>query len=189
MHDVVAAVAQQLVGIGRVAAAAELQEGINDIQGKRCRQACCLATNNLKRRAMVCTVLAVTLLLALTLGQCQLIACDAVSHTFCMFWAAAVVSAAGAINTLCTGGMFDRARLLAGSNPQLLQHIEQQHTQHLVENNDAEELAARGNAAAAVEMYAAQGNWKRAHELVRASNCSLLQLLSFCAIPVTAARP
>jgi hypothetical protein len=63
--------------------------------------------------------------------------------------------------------MFDRARLLAGSNPQLLQHIEQQHTQHLVENNDAEELAARGNAAAAVEMYAAQGNWKRAHELVR----------------------
>jgi hypothetical protein len=63
--------------------------------------------------------------------------------------------------------MFDRARLLAGSNPQLLQHIEQQHTAHLVENNDAEELAARGNAAAAVEMYAAQGNWKRAHELVR----------------------
>jgi hypothetical protein len=63
--------------------------------------------------------------------------------------------------------MFDRARLLAGSNPQLLHHIEQQHTAHLVENNDAEELAARGNAAAAVEMYAAQGNWKRAHELVR----------------------
>ncbi|WIA40104.1 hypothetical protein OEZ86_013511 [Tetradesmus obliquus] len=94
---------QQLVGIGRVAAAAELQEGINDIQG--------------------------------------------------------------AIDTLCTGGMFDRARLLAGSNPQLLQHIEQQHTQHLVENNDAEQLAARGNAAAAVDMYAAQGNWKRAHEL------------------------
>lgn len=74
---------------------------------------------------------------------------------------------AGAIDTLCTGGMFDRARLLAGINPQLLQHIEQQHTQHLVENNDAEQLAARGNAAAAVDMYAAQGNWKRAHELVR----------------------
>jgi hypothetical protein len=33
MHEVVAAVAQLLVGIGRVAAAAELQEGINDIQG------------------------------------------------------------------------------------------------------------------------------------------------------------
>lgn len=35
MHEVVAAVAQRLVGIGRVAAAAELQEGINDIQGKQ----------------------------------------------------------------------------------------------------------------------------------------------------------
>lgn len=78
-------------------------------------------------------------------------------------------AAAGAINTLCAGGMFDRARLLAGSNPQLLSHIEQQHTQHLVANNDAEELAARGNAAAAVEMYAAQGNWQRAHELVGGS--------------------
>lgn len=34
MHEVVAAVAQRLVGIGRVAAAAELQEGINDVQGR-----------------------------------------------------------------------------------------------------------------------------------------------------------
>lgn len=41
MHDVVAAVAQQLVGIGRVAAAAELQEGINDIQGAQIG-CCCL---------------------------------------------------------------------------------------------------------------------------------------------------
>jgi hypothetical protein len=84
-----------------------------------------------------------------------------------VYLAGAAAADAGAIDTLCAGGMFDRARLLAGSNPQLLQHIEQQHTAHLVDNNDAEELAARGNAAAAVEMYAAQGNWKRAHELVR----------------------
>eukprot|EP00878_Enallax_costatus_P044551 GHUV01053219.1.p1 GENE.GHUV01053219.1~~GHUV01053219.1.p1 ORF type:complete len:206 (+),score=75.58 GHUV01053219.1:877-1494(+) len=103
MHEVVAAVAQRLVSIGRVVAAAGLQEGINDIQG--------------------------------------------------------------AISTLCAGNMYDQARLLAGSNPQLLQYIEQQHTDHLVANNDAEELAARGNAGAAVEMYAAQGNWDRAHEL------------------------
>lgn len=74
---------------------------------------------------------------------------------------------AGAIQTLCAGGLFDRARQLAGNSAQLLQLIEEQHTQHLVANNDAEELASRGNAAAAVEMFAAQGTWKRAHELVR----------------------
>jgi hypothetical protein len=62
--------------------------------------------------------------------------------------------------------LFDRARQLAGNSAQLLQLIEEQHTQHLVANNDAEELASRGNAPAAVEMFAAQGNWKRAHELV-----------------------
>lgn len=73
----------------------------------------------------------------------------------------------GAIQTLCAGGLFDRARQLAGNSAQLLQLIEDSHTQHLVANNDAEELASRGNAAAAVEMFAAQGNWKRAHELVR----------------------
>lgn len=68
--------------------------------------------------------------------------------------------------------------MLAGSNPQLLQYIEQQHTEHLVANNDAEELAARGNAGAAVEMYAAQGNWQRAHELVSAA---ALLLRAHCA--------
>jgi hypothetical protein len=72
----------------------------------------------------------------------------------------------GAIQTLCAGGLFDRARQLAGNSTQLLQLIEEQHTQHLVASNDAEELASRGNAPAAVEMFAAQGNWKRAHELV-----------------------
>jgi hypothetical protein len=37
-----------------------------------------------------------------------------------------------------------------------------------VANNDAEELASRGNAAAAADMFAAQGNWTRVHQLVRA---------------------
>lgn len=77
-----------------------------------------------------------------------------------------LVLTTGAIQTLCAGGLFERARQLAGNSAQLLQLIEQQHTQHLVANNDAEELASRGNAHAAVEMFAAQGNWKRAHELV-----------------------
>lgn len=34
LQEVIAAVAQQLVGVGRTAAAAELQEGTNDIQGE-----------------------------------------------------------------------------------------------------------------------------------------------------------
>jgi hypothetical protein len=84
-----------------------------------------------------------------------------------------VSTCAGAIQTLCAGGLFDRARQLAGSSAQLLQLIEASHTQHLVANNDAEELASRGNAAAAVEMFAAQGNWKRAHELVRSSTAAV----------------
>jgi hypothetical protein len=44
--------------------------------------------------------------------------------------------------------------------------VDERHTAALVAANDADELAARGNVAAAVEMYAAQGNWERAHELV-----------------------
>lgn len=74
---------------------------------------------------------------------------------------------AGAVQTLCAGGLFDRARQLAGGNPQLLQLIDDQHTQRLVASNDAEELASMGNAAAAAELFAAQGNWPRAHQLVR----------------------
>jgi len=73
---------------------------------------------------------------------------------------------AGAINTLCASGLFDEARQLAGSNSQLLQHVEERRTQHLVASNNADELAARGNAAAALEMYSAQGNWERTHQLV-----------------------
>lgn len=76
--------------------------------------------------------------------------------------------------------MYDRARVLAGNNPQLLQYIEQQQTDHLVANNDAEELAARGNAGAAVEMYAAQGNWDRAHELVGALEVAVHSPCAHC---------
>lgn len=57
--------------------------------------------------------------------------------------------------------MFDRARALAGNNPQLVCFIEEQHTRYLVANNNADELAARGNAGQAIEMYAAQGNWDK----------------------------
>jgi DNA-binding ferritin-like protein len=40
MHEVVAAVAERLVSVGRVVAAAELQEGINDIQGRQAHTMC-----------------------------------------------------------------------------------------------------------------------------------------------------
>jgi hypothetical protein len=39
LPEVVAAVVQRLVGVGRTAAAADLQEGMNDIAGKYCRLA------------------------------------------------------------------------------------------------------------------------------------------------------
>ncbi|KIZ07625.1 Intraflagellar transport protein [Monoraphidium neglectum] len=71
----------------------------------------------------------------------------------------------GAAEAAVSGSLFDRARALAAGNPQLLRLVDERHTAALVAANDADELAARGNVAAAVEMYAAQGNWERAHEL------------------------
>jgi hypothetical protein len=66
-----------------------------------------------------------------------------------------------------SAGLFDRARALAGGDARLARLVEGEHTRALVAGGDAGELAARGNAAAAVEIYAAQGQWERAHELVR----------------------
>ncbi|KAF8062969.1 IFT172 [Scenedesmus sp. PABB004] len=116
LPEVVAAVAQRLVGIGRVAAAAELQEGAGDVHG--------------------------------------------------------------AIATLCGGGLFDCARAAAGGNPQLLAAVEEAQTASLVAANDAEQLAARGNAGAAVEMFAAQGNWARAHKLAAQAGPELAAALA-----------
>ena len=64
------------------------------------------------------------------------------------------------------GGLYDRARGLAAGQPALLRLVDEEHTRALVASDDAHELAARGNTAAAVEMLAARGNWERAHELV-----------------------
>lgn len=74
----------------------------------------------------------------------------------------------GAVESAVAGGLFDRARGLAAGNPQLLRLVDDEHTRALVASDDADELAARGNTAAAVEMFAARGNWERAHELVGA---------------------
>jgi hypothetical protein len=62
--------------------------------------------------------------------------------------------------------MYDRARVAAANNVGLLRVIEEAQTQQLVSSNDAEALAARGNASQALELYAAQGNWDKAHALV-----------------------
>ncbi len=69
--------------------------------------------------------------------------------------------------TLCAAGLYERAQALAGGNAALLAHVDAQHTAALLAASDADGLAARGNAAAAVELYAAQGDWERAHKLVR----------------------
>ena len=79
----------------------------------------------------------------------------------------------------CSGGLYDRARAAAAGNAGLLRVIEEAQTQHLVTNNDAEALAARGNANQALELYAAQGNWDKAHALVRMFYPSVL----LCSLP------
>jgi len=77
----------------------------------------------------------------------------------------------GAVEAAVSGQLFDRARALAAGNPNLTRLAEEAHTRALVASSDADELAARGNAAAAVEILVNQGNWERAHTLV--SDCAL----------------
>ncbi|MEW5300130.1 MAG: hypothetical protein WDW38_002966 [Sanguina aurantia] len=105
MHDVVNTVSARLVDIQRFQAAAELHEGIDDVQG--------------------------------------------------------------AIRAYCQGALFDKARVLAGSNPTLTKYIDEQYNTYLVSNNQAEALAARGGAQAqvAIEMYAQRDDWVKVHEL------------------------
>jgi DNA polymerase/3'-5' exonuclease PolX len=161
LPEVVAAVAQRLVGVGRIAAAADLQESMNDIQGNSCEGLLPCGLHNVSKQ--LSGVRSQDDLVELTVQQKS-------RHLQLNQWLTVApcdaVDTAGAIQTLCAAGLFERARQLAGNSAQLLQLIEGQHMQHLVASNNAEELASRGNTAAAVEMFAAQGNWKRAHELV-----------------------
>ncbi|GBF87714.1 intraflagellar transport protein [Raphidocelis subcapitata] len=84
-----------------------------------------------------------------------------------------VGDAPGAVEAALAGGLFDRARGLAAGNAALLKTVEDAHTRALVAANDADALAARGNVGAAVEMFAAQGNWARAHEMAAQSGPAL----------------
>lgn len=63
------------------------------------------------------------------------------------------------------GKQFDKARALARTSPSLQQYVEQQHTQYLLHDKNAEGLASIGNATEAIELYAQQGDWGRVHQL------------------------
>lgn len=51
----------------------------------------------------------------------------------------------GAVKCYCLGGMFEKAKSLAHGIPSMIQYIEQKHNQHLMNNQDGDELAARGH--------------------------------------------
>ena len=63
------------------------------------------------------------------------------------------------------GDQYDKARLLARTDPALQQYVEQQHTHYLLRDKNAEGLANIGNATEAIEIYAQQGDWERVHAL------------------------
>ena len=63
------------------------------------------------------------------------------------------------------GEHFDKARGLARIDPALQQYVEQQQTQVLLQNKNAESLAGMGNAAEAIDVFAQQGDWGRVHQL------------------------
>ena len=71
----------------------------------------------------------------------------------------------GAHRVYIMGNQFDKARALARTDPALHQYVEQQHTQHLLQDKNADGLASIGNAPEAIEMYAQQGDWGRVHQL------------------------
>ncbi|GMH45662.1 hypothetical protein BSKO_13619 [Bryopsis sp. KO-2023] len=103
MNHVVATVSQRLISIDRFEAAAELHEGIDDVQG--------------------------------------------------------------AVKCYCLGGMFDKARALAGGIPSLNKYVEERYNDHLLEHRNADELATRGHTSEALEMFCHRGEWEKVHEL------------------------
>eukprot|EP00955_Chlamydomonas_euryale_P116459 366417-Chlamydomonas_euryale.AAC.27 len=72
----------------------------------------------------------------------------------------------GAIRVFCAGGLFDRARALAGNNPTFNTYIQEQYNKHLVSNEAAEEMAAQGGSMGqqALEMYVQRNDWDKVHE-------------------------
>lgn len=50
----------------------------------------------------------------------------------------------GAIRAYCAGRLWDRARVLAGSNPTFVRYIDDQYNNYLLQNQRADELASKG---------------------------------------------
>jgi hypothetical protein len=65
----------------------------------------------------------------------------------------------------CQARLFDRARELAAGAPSLRRYVDEQQTAALVASRDAGQLAARGEAGSALELYCQQGEWARVYEL------------------------
>lgn len=61
------------------------------------------------------------------------------------------------------GGLFDKARQIAGNNPTFNKYIQGQYNNFLVSNENAEEMAAQGGAmgSAAIEMYVQRNDWEK----------------------------
>ena len=52
----------------------------------------------------------------------------------------------GAVKCYCMGGLFDKARALSRGIPSLNEYIEDRYNRHLVNSQNADELATRGHA-------------------------------------------
>eukprot|EP00854_Cymbomonas_tetramitiformis_P006568 gene6568-7868_t len=70
-----------------------------------------------------------------------------------------------AVDVYVRGGKWDKARHVGQNHPQLSNYIEKQYEQHLIKNENADELATKGNTTAALDLYARQGEWEKVHEL------------------------
>jgi hypothetical protein len=84
-------------------------------------------------------------------------------YTCCLSLALALH--AGALQVYCAAGLFDRARELAAGGPALQRYVDEQYTSHLVASRNADELASRGDAGSAIDLYCQQGEWTKVYEL------------------------
>jgi intraflagellar transport protein 172 len=66
-----------------------------------------------------------------------------------------------ALNACVAGGLWDRARAVAGHVAGGAEAVQEAYVAHLKEHQAADELIAAGNAAAGLDMLAEQGQWEK----------------------------